>query len=453
MSHDESHEHDHHDHGGGSGVTPAAGRGCTYLLAFIGFVGLACIAPVLLMLQAGIAPAVPVLTVFGEPIQKDVWVWPIVGGNIINTMTALIVVDIIIIAIALHMRDKTDANIIPRGFHNGFEAVFGYLYNQTKSIAGSKMANQVFPIVASMFLIVLVANLTKLIPGYESVGALHCAEDEEIVTMNGYRIHGVPSVFDEDGQEQIDTPLVAILENDEVFNSGTTATHEGYQACNYKYFHKEEYEEAFFGSDGEIDLSAEAEAHGDDEAPATEEGESGDGDDEHHFGPIGVTEEVLIAYEAAGEDEEEVNNIVDNMVVAPFFRGASTDLNFTLGMAVFAMFWVQFFGVQQLGIGYFSKFINLPALGNVTRNPMGAMDFIVGILEILSEIAKVVSFTFRLFGALFAGGILLIVATFLAASIVPGAVVGLELFVGLIQAYVFFILPLALIKLATEAHH
>ena len=426
MSHDESHEHDHHSSGGG--VTPAAGRGCVYLLAFIAFVGLACLAPVWLMLQTGIAPAVPVLTVFGEPIQKDVWVWPIVGGNIINTMTALIIVDIIIVAIAFHMRSRIEENEIPRGFHNGFEAVFSYLYNQTKSIAGSKLASQVFPIVASMFLIVLIANLTKLIPGYESVGALHCAEDEEIVTMSGYRIHGVPSIFDEDGQGQIDTPLIAILENNEIFNSGTTATHEGYEACNYKYFHAEEYEDSFLGSDGEIDLTAPEESYG-------------------------VTEEVLIAYEAAGEDEDEVNNLVDNMVVAPFFRGASTDLNFTLGMAIFAMFWVRFFGVQQLGLGYFSKFVNLPAVGDVTKRPMGLMDFIVGILEILSEVAKVVSFTFRLFGALFAGGILLIVFTFLAASIVPVAVVGLELFVGLIQAYVFFILPLALIKLATESHH
>lgn len=445
MSHDESHEHDEHGHGShgtNSGVTPAAGRGCTFLLAFVGFVGIACIAPVLLMLELAIAPAVPVLTVFGEPIQKGVWVWPILGGDIINTMIALILVDIIIIAIAWHMRELDE---IPRGFKNGFEGLFGYLYNQTKSIAGNKMAAQVFPIVASMFLIVLVANITKLIPGFESVGALHCAEDEEIVTMNGYRIHGVPTIFEDDGQEQIDTPTIAILYNDEVFNSGTTATHEGYEACNYKYFHKGEYEEAFFGSDGEINIDAEGETHGDD--PVAE------GDEAHHFGPIGVTEEVLIAYEEADRDEAEVNNIVDNMVVAPFFRGASTDLNFTLGMAVFAMFWVQFFGVQQLGLGYFSKFINLPALGNVGKNPMGAMDFIVGILEILSEIAKVISFTFRLFGALFAGGILLVVATFLAASIVPGAVVGLELFVGLIQAYVFFILPLALIKLATQSHH
>ena len=141
------------------------------------------------------------------------------------------------------------------------------------------------------------------------------------------------------------------------------------------------------------------------------------------------------------------------MVVAPFFRGASTDLNFTMAMAVFAMFWVQFFGIQKLGLGYFSKFINLPAIGNAGKNPMGIMDFVVGFLEIISEIAKIVSFTFRLFGAMFAGGILLVVATFLAAIMLPGAVIALELFVGMIQAYVFFILPLALIKLATQAHH
>lgn len=395
----DEHGHNHHDD---AGVNGAAGQGCVYLLATIAFVAVACIGPVLLTFALGIGAAVPVITVFGEPLDEGSFL-----GDIPNTMWALLIVDLIIILIAYNLRNLQQ---IPSGFQNGFELVFEYLYNQTKTIVGAADARKVFPVIATLFLVVLVANVTKIIPGYESVGLLHCAKDSELVTMSGYPVHGVPTIFEEGGQEAHEAPFITFLKVDEPFNSGTSATELGYEACEYKYLGYDKYE--------------------------------------HEFDEL--NEE--LQHEAEENGEENVTNVIDNLVVAPFFRGASTDLNFTFALAVFAVFFIQYFGVQALGFSYFTKFVNLPAIGNVAQNPIGAMDFVVGILEILSELSKILSFAFRLFGVMFAGGILLIVALFLAGSIVPVAVLGLELFVGLIQAYVFFILPLVLIKIASSHH-
>ena len=62
----------------------------------------------------------------------------------------------------------------------------------------------------------------------------------------------------------------------------------------------------------------------------------------------------------------------DLHIVTPFVRAAATDLNLTLGLGLFAFVAIQVFGVQALGISYFAKFINTPALGNMDKNPMGA---------------------------------------------------------------------------------
>jgi F-type H+-transporting ATPase subunit a len=76
----------------------------------------------------------------------------------------------------------------------------------------------------------------------------------------------------------------------------------------------------------------------------------------------------------------------------------------------------------------------------------------VGILELISEFAKVVSFSFRLFGNVFAGEVLLAVLAFLIPYFLPIPFYGLELFVALVQAYVFAMLTLTFIKLATVSH-
>jgi hypothetical protein len=156
--------------------------------------------------------------------------------------------------------------------------------------------------------------------------------------------------------------------------------------------------------------------------------------------------------EVVAEVLSEVYYRDDLYVVTPFLRGATTDLNLTIALGLLAFVAIQYFGVSAHGIRYFTKFINTPALENVGKNPMGIMDFVVGLLEIISEISKILSFGFRLFGNLFAGGVLLVVMSFMLSMLVPAGVYALELFVGLIQAFVFSMLLLVFSSMAMAGH-
>lgn len=131
----------------------------------------------------------------------------------------------------------------------------------------------------------------------------------------------------------------------------------------------------------------------------------------------------------------------------PLLRAPSADLNMTFGLAIIAMFMVQYFGVSALGAKYFKKFFNFGGKGF-----MGAIFSVVGILELVSEIAKVISFAFRLFGNIFAGEVLLAVMAFLFAFILPMPFYGLELFVGFIQAFVFMMLTVVFFSTAMVSH-
>jgi len=139
-------------------------------------------------------------------------------------------------------------------------------------------------------------------------------------------------------------------------------------------------------------------------------------------------------------------------ILAPFFRGISVDLNFTLSLALISFFAIQIIGVRSQGIGYFSKFFNTKRMFKVPF--FGAMDFLVGLLEIISELAKILSFTFRLFGNMFAGIVLVaVVASLLGKiSILPAMIMMFELFVGLIQAFVFGMLTMVFMAMATQGH-
>ena len=128
---------------------------------------------------------------------------------------------------------------------------------------------------------------------------------------------------------------------------------------------------------------------------------------------------------------------------APLIRGGTADLNTTLALALFAVFSVQFYGYKALGLKYFTKFLNF-------SNPI---NFFVGILDLLSEFSRVISFAFRLFGNIFAGEVLLAVIAFLVPLVAPLPFLGLEIFVGFIQALVFATLTLVFINIATISEH
>lgn len=157
-------------------------------------------------------------------------------------------------------------------------------------------------------------------------------------------------------------------------------------------------------------------------------------------------------------------------VIVPFLRSPSTDLNMTVGLALVSVLATQYYGIRALGtLRYTSKFFNfrglftLPAL-LAGEEKLETMDLImelfrraiidpfVGLLELISEVAKIISFSFRLFGNIFAGEVVLLVIGFLLPYLGTPAFLGLELFVGLIQAFIFAVLTLAFMTMATLIH-
>jgi len=139
-------------------------------------------------------------------------------------------------------------------------------------------------------------------------------------------------------------------------------------------------------------------------------------------------------------------------ILAPFFRGISVDLNFTASLALIAVVMIQVIGFRAQGFGYVSKFFNTRRMFKVPF--FGAMDFLVGLLELISELSKILSFAFRLFGNMFAGIVLVaLVASMLGfVSILPAMIMMFELFVGVIQAFVFGMLTMVFMAQATQGH-
>lgn len=127
----------------------------------------------------------------------------------------------------------------------------------------------------------------------------------------------------------------------------------------------------------------------------------------------------------------------------PFLRAATADLNTTLALAIVAMVAVESFGIKDLGlIKYGKKFFNF-------SNPIFTF---AGLLELVGEFSKIISFTFRLFGNIFAGEVLLAVIAFLVPVLVPAPFFFMEIFVGFIQALVFLLLVTVFITSAIASH-
>ncbi len=126
----------------------------------------------------------------------------------------------------------------------------------------------------------------------------------------------------------------------------------------------------------------------------------------------------------------------------PIFRSGNADLNTTIALAALTMILVQVYGIKALSAKeYAGKFFN--------KNPVLLF---VGMLELFSEFSKIISFSFRLFGNIFAGEVLLAVMTMLLPYVGPIPFYMLELFVGFIQALVFMMLASVFIKLAITSH-
>jgi len=290
------------------------------------------------------APVQPEIAVAPEKLIEEPIIENFLGLGplyLVNTLPTLVVTIILLVVVAYFtnrsLQQSARTDLVPRGIGNLMEAILEVLYNLTEGSAGAKWAKAIFPWFATILIYVLVANLLKLIPGFESIGVLHHVEEGHAIS-----------------------PL----------------------AGNWN---------LLTGGEGEY-------------------------------------------------------------ILAPFFRGISVDLNFTAALALIAVVMIQVIGFRAQGLGYISKFFNTRRMFKVPF--FGAMDFLVGLLELISELSKILSFAFRLFGNMFAGIVLVaIVAGLLGKfSILPAMVMMFELFVGVIQAFVFGMLTMVFMAQATQGH-
>lgn len=170
-----------------------------------------------------------------------------------------------------------------------------------------------------------------------------------------------------------------------------------------------------------------------------------------------------IVVERAAESGHEGAHAVEKVAL---LRSAATDLNTTLALAIASVLMSQVYGVMVVGFPqYFLRFVNIRRYiaffrGLRGRGPragigsllFGFIDLFIGVLELFDEFTKILSFSFRLFGNIFAGEVLLGVMVFLFPFVASLPFLGLEIFVGAIQAFVFAVLSTAFIAQAT-AHH
>ncbi len=363
-------------------------------------------------LVAFTSPVRPFIQLPGE-VYPGTQNWPFIGdvfGGITNTFMASVVAYLLILIMifALKAGSRTSEEV-PSGFYNFFEMIIEFAYNFAENIAGSKVKD-FFPYFMSIILIILVTNWTALLPSWDSVGFWE------------YK----PHFFAEKA-------VKAYVSAEEAL--GREVSHEEEE----EFLHEQE---EFFDAENVGDLRApltasfypmliRADKNSDPNAPIEEL-------------PNGHGEKVGFNPEAA------------DWTIVPFFRPGATDLNYTLAFALIAMFMVQFYGFKYLGgRGYLAKFFPFIAKGygaQVAKNPIKAIDPAVGILELVSEISKIISFGFRLLGNIFAGMVLLFVMAFLL-PVANVAFYGLELFVGLIQALVFGLLTLIFMASASTGHH
>jgi len=305
------------------------------------------------------APIRPHVQVAPEPVAGPFQI-PLLGEMYLtNTMIAMLIVDVIVLAIGLTVRRAVRrGEPVLRGLAGLMEVVIEALYNLVESTAG-KSARRIFPWAATIIIVVLIANWSKLLPGFESIGWLHEAHGE---------VEGYPA--------------------QELFRIG--------------------------------DLSV---------STIVQDG----------------------GQEAAGGHL---------YTVAPFVRGLATDLNFTVGLALVSVVVTQVIGLQSAGPGYLTKFFNFGRFRRMwTREQLGPfeaifpfLDIFVGLLELVAEVAKIISFSFRLFGNLFAGAVLMIIIGTLVPVFIPSGVLLFELFVGVIQALVFGMLTMVFMTMATQLH-
>ena len=338
-----------------------------------------------------------------------------------------------LILIFLAWRATRKMSDVPSGLQNLFEVIYEFFGNTVDGAAGgtAKAGRRFLALVSTIFLVVVIINWVGILPGVGSVG--------RIETIYEWVHHHQPK---EEAKVQEKHPeytpvqteaaaLVHLLEEHGedtfvAFDGSIVPLGRGEQA-------RVPLNKIITFSESGLHQIEEAIHHGDDldALPVL--------DSIHSDIKKGVVQGEFV-YKGQDFKGKTVGLLVT------FLRGASTDINTTLAIALVAMFTVQVWGIRALGVrGYGGKFFVNP----ISQGPIATF---VGILEGFGELTRTLSFTFRLFGNMFAGEILLIAMAFLLPLIGIIPFMGLELFVGLIQGYIFAMLTLVFGVMAVASH-
>ena len=356
------------------------------------------------LVMFNVPPVIPVIQLPGEvyPGGRQLFGLPLTN-SLMGSILTWILIGLLIIYVS-RVKPK-DGSEVPRGgFYNFFELLFEGLYGFIQGVAGGKYLVPIFKIFMTIFLLVLISNWQELIPGVDSVGFLEPHLDK--VTHEPLK-----------GFDATPSGSIYILNPKCPWVSPT---------------------EAAAQTPAQVQARVAAGCVSGVGAAATTT--------EATTGAAATTTE---AAKPAGEEEHAPGDPTVPWQVLPYFRSPSTDLNFTASLALVAVVMIQVMGFRALGIGYLTKFFNFRTLFN---SPLGGIDVAVGLLELIGEFAKILSFSFRLLGNIFAGSILLFVMSFLLPFL-PWPFFILEFFVGALQAFVFGLLTAIFMNLATVSHH
>ena len=370
--------------------------------------------------------------------------------NISNTMIASWAAMFVLLVFSLFATRAM--KLVPSGIQNFAEAVIDFLVGQMEDIAGEKNTRRFFPIIATFFIFILLANWMGLLPFFNAIGK---TEDIGYYIFHDIEIHHAEhKPFTEEighaGGWIVDDTGIGLVQpnaDDAHFEMGASeATPVSPEQALDKYivflaetftdFESKEYagEEADGGygpvavTPAMLDAALAALA-ADSDAPKFLPGDHGHG----------VASDILGEELIVGGVEFPGQKLA---LIIPLFRSAFSDVNNTIALALISFVVVEFWGLQSLGLGYLKKFFNFS----------GIIPAFVGILELLSEFIRIISFAFRLFGNIFAGEVLIIMLTFLLPFLIVDIIYGLELFVGFIQAAVFALLSLVFAVMAVEHH-
>lgn len=332
--------------------------------------------------------------------------------------------------------------LIPSGMQNFIEGFLDFLLSQVEEIAGRVNGRRFFPVVATFFLFILIGNWSALLPFYKSIGITHDYGHEVFEEIAHYA-HEEHPIAEDHHYQMWDTEKsgsIGIVKSGAGnFTFELHAEEEAGDALD-RYIvalaeHFTDFERETAEEEHPTHEEVEAAAHALEEDPAAPKLLHDEAAEEHVESP------------ALGESVTGIDFPGKKLtIVYPFFRPAFSDMNNTVALALIAFVTLWYWGFTALGFrGYMGKFFIAP-----WKSPI--MTF-VGFLELLSEFIRVISFSFRLFGNIFAGSVLLLILTFLVPFFAPLGIYGLELFVGLIQAIVFSLLVLVFGVGAVTSHH